>query len=77
MLNFTHKTFTKWPMNTILLSADPLLAFLGRVALSCAPVRALLRTHGLESTLMQRCTHGSAPWEHPRGRSPRCAPLID
>ena len=65
MLNFTHKTFTKWPMNTILLSADPLLAFLGRVALSCAPVRALLRTHG------------SAPWEHPRGRSPRCAPLID
>ena len=32
-----------------------------RVALSCAPVRALLRTHRLESTLMQRCTHGSAP----------------
>jgi len=32
-----------------------------RVALSCAPVRALLRTHGLESTLMQRCAHGSAP----------------
>jgi len=27
----------------------------GRVAFSCAPVRALLRTHGLESTLMQRC----------------------
>ena len=32
-----------------------------RVALSCVPVRALLRTHGLESTLMQRCAHGSAP----------------
>jgi len=32
-----------------------------RVALSCGPVRALLRTHGLESTLMQRCAHGSAP----------------
>ena len=32
-----------------------------RVALSCAPERALLRTHGLESTLMQRCAHGSAP----------------
>ena len=34
---------------------------LKRVALSCVPVRALLRTHGLESTLMQRCAHGSAP----------------
>ena len=32
-----------------------------RVALSCVPVRPLLRTHGLESTLMQRCAHGSAP----------------
>jgi len=32
-----------------------------RVALSCGPVRALLRTHGLESTVMQRCAHGSAP----------------
>jgi len=31
------------------------------VALSCTPVRALLRTHGLESTLMQCCAHGSAP----------------
>ena len=29
------------------------------VALSCTPVRALLRTHGLESTLIQRCAHGS------------------
>ena len=32
-----------------------------RVALSCGPVRALLRTHGLEYTLVQRCAHGSAP----------------
>jgi len=32
-----------------------------RVALSCAPVRAFLCTHGLESTLVQRCAHGSAP----------------
>ena len=37
------------------------LPHLKRVALSCVPVRALLRTHGLESTLMQRCAHGSAP----------------
>jgi len=47
----------------------------GRVALSCAPVRALLRTHGLESTLTQRCAHGSAsvgalPWAQPT----LCAP---
>jgi len=47
----------------------------GRVALSCAAVRALLRTHGLESTLMQRCAHGSAPvgalpWAQPT----LCAP---
>ena len=49
--------------------------FQGRVALSCAPVRALLRTHGLESSLMQRCAHGSAPvgalpWAQPT----LCAP---
>ena len=41
------------------------IMFLGgsqrRVALSCGPVRALLRIHGLESTLMQHCAHGSAP----------------
>ena len=48
---------------------------LRRVALSCVPVRALLRTHGLESTLMQRCAHGSAPvgalpWAQPT----LCAP---
>ena len=44
-------------------SHDAKVRFWGlrRVALSCAPVRALLRTHGLESTLMQRCAHGSAP----------------
>jgi len=46
-----------------------------RVALSCGPVRAFLRTHGLESTLMQRCAHGSAPvgalpWAQPT----LCAP---
>ena len=46
-----------------------------RVALSCVPVRALLRTLGLESTLMQRCAHGSAPvgalpWAQPT----LCAP---
>ena len=39
---------------------------LRRVALSCGPVRALLRTHGLESTLMQRC----GPRERPRGSTP-------
>ena len=37
-----------------------------RVALSCAPVRALLRTHGLESTL----TMLRSPRERPRGSTP-------
>ena len=37
------------------------------VALSCTPVRALLRTHGLESTLIQRFAHGS---ERSRGSTP-------
>ena len=51
------------------------MALLRRVALSCVPVRALLRTHGLESTLMQRCARGSAPvgalpWAQPT----LCAP---
>ena len=62
---------------TVYFVADMVVADMRRVALSCAPVRALLRTHGLESTLMQRCAHGSAsvgalPWAQPR-----CAPLID
>ena len=39
-----------------------------RVALSCAPVRALLRTHGLEATLMQVAT--LRPRERSRGSTP-------
>jgi len=51
---------------------------LRRVALSCGPVRALLRTHGLESILScNAAPTGAPPWEHSRGRSTRCAPRID
>ena len=48
-------------MGLMTLTFDLLTLKLRHVALSCGPVRALLRTHGLESTLMQRCAHGSAP----------------
>jgi len=50
----------------------PLPGLQKRVALSCAPVRALLCTHGHESTLMQRCTHGHAPV----GALPRAQPAL-
>jgi len=47
---------------------------LKHVALSCAPVRALIRTHGLESTLIISCNAAPRPVSAARVQNAGCAP---